>query len=76
MPDAADAVDAARARARDHLALAGERRARDAPAVAGRADPVRVGDAHVVEEHLVEVDLAADVAQRPHLDARARAGRR
>ena len=27
-----------------------------------------VGDAGLVEEHLVEVDLAADVAQRPHLD--------
>ena len=27
------------------------------------------GTARLVEEHLVEVDLAADVAQRPHLDA-------
>ena len=32
------------------------------------ADAVRVGDAHRVEEHLVEVDLAADVAQRSDLD--------
>ena len=33
------------------------------------ADPVGVGHPGAVEEHLVEVDLAADVAQRPHVDA-------
>ena len=47
-----------------HLALAGQARAGHPPPVARRADQVRVGDAHAVEEHLVEVDLAADVAQR------------
>ena len=33
------------------------------------ADALRVGHERAVEEHLVEVDLTADVAQRPHLDA-------
>ena len=28
------------------------------------------GTTRAVEEHLVEVDLAADVPQRPHVDAR------
>ena len=42
----------------------------DAPPVVHVADTLRVGDARVVEEHLVEVDVAGDVAQRPDLDAR------
>ena len=33
------------------------------------AEPARVGNAHVGEEHLVEVRDAVDLAQRPHLDA-------
>ena len=32
------------------------------------ADPVRVRDAHVGEEDLVELGLAGDLAQRPHVD--------
>ena len=68
-PAAADPVDAARARARDHLALARERGVGHLPALAHLADPLGVGHAGVVEEDLVEVDLAADVAQRPHVDA-------
>ena len=60
-PGAADAVDAAAARARHHLALAGEGRTGDPPPVADGTDAPGVGDAHLVEEHLVEVDLAADV---------------
>ncbi len=40
------------------------------PAVAHVADPLRVGHPGPVEEHLVEVDLAAEVAERAHLDAR------
>ena len=38
-------------------------------AVTGITDPVGVRDPHAVEEHLVEIDLAADVAQGTHLDA-------
>ena len=34
------------------------------------AEPVRVGDPHVGQEHLVELGLAGDLAQRPDLDAR------
>ena len=56
---AADAVDATRTRARHHLAFTRERRVGDLPAVTDRADPLRVGDDGAVEEHLVEVDLAA-----------------
>ena len=66
----ADAIDAARARARHHLPLARKRRVRDLPALADLADAVRRRARRAsVEEHLVEVDLAADVAQRPNLDA-------
>src|SRR5262249_21370621 len=64
-----DAVDAPAAPPGHHLALAGEGRARDLPSVTDRTDPLRVGDTRPLEEHLVEVDLAADVTQRPHLDA-------
>src|SRR5690606_15361668 len=67
--DAADAFDADGAAAGDHLAFAGEGGLGDAPAVAGLADAVRVGDHGAVEEHLEELGLAADVGQRPHLDA-------
>ena len=41
----------------------------DPPAVVDLADAVRVGDARAVEEDLVELDLAGDLAQRSHLDA-------
>ena len=46
-----------------------------APALVHRADEPVVGDEHVAEEHLVELGLAGDLAQRPHLDARRRACR-
>ena len=62
--------------ARVHAALVGERRVGDAPALVLRADELVVGDEHVGEEHLVELGLVGDLAQRPHLDARARACRR
>ena len=42
---------------------------RDAPAVADRAEPLRVRDAHVGEVHLVELGVAGELAQRAHLDA-------
>ena len=67
-PRPSDAVDPARAAPRHHLPLARERGARDPPAVADLADPVDVGHARPVEEHLVEVDLAAEVPERSHLD--------
>ena len=47
-----------------------ERRHRDLPAAADLAEEVLRGDAHVGEEDLVELRLARDLAQRPHLDAR------
>jgi len=65
----------------DHAALAGDGVAADGdplvhqrggghpPALADLAEPVLVGDAHVGEEHLVELGLAGDLPQRPHLDA-------
>ena len=40
------------------------------PAVPHLADPLRVGNPGPIEEHLVEVDLAAEVAERADLDAR------
>ena len=43
--------------------------------VADRADALLVGYDRAVEEHLVEVDLTADVPQRPDLDARLGADR-
>ena len=39
------------------------------PAVVRRADHIVVGDEDVVEEHLVEVRVARDQAQRPHFDS-------
>jgi hypothetical protein len=68
----------------DHAALAGQRgaadrdplvhqrRLRHPPAVADLPEAVRVGNPHVGEEDLVELGLARDLAQRPHLDARVR----
>ena len=56
--------------AADGGALVGQRRHRHPPALAGVADAVGVGDAHVGDVHLVELGLAGDLAQRPHLDAR------
>ena len=47
-----------------------KRRARHPPAVVHVTEPLELGDARLVEEHLVELDLAADVPQRAHLDAR------
>src|SRR5215218_3069896 len=51
-PQSADSVDPARALTRHHLALARQRRARDAPAVPHLTDSLRVGDPGAVEEHL------------------------
>src|SRR5690606_2313016 len=65
----------------DHAALAGQPHAadgdalvvqgglRDPPSVTGLAQAVGVGYADVGEEDLVELGLAGDLAQRPHLDA-------
>ena len=65
----------------DHAALAGQPHAADGdalvhqrglgdpPALADLAEAVGVGDADVGEEDLVELGLAGDLAQRPHLDA-------
>ena len=46
-----------------------QRRLRDTPPAVHLADHVVVWDAHVGQEHLVEVGDAVDLAQRPHLDA-------
>ena len=48
-------------------ALVHERRKRHLPAVADAADDVRVGDPGVLDEQLVELGLARDLAQRAHL---------
>ncbi len=50
--------------------LVRERRVRDRPTVVQRADELVVGDEHLVEEHLVELGVAGDLYERPHLDAR------
>src|SRR5262249_28062248 len=50
-------------------ALVGEHGHRDAPALADLADEVLPRHTHVLEEHLAELALARDLAQRPHLDA-------
>src|SRR4029079_1536982 len=65
----ADPVHAPGAGAAHHLPFTRERGARDPPALARRAHALRVGHAHTVEEHLVEVDLTTEVAQRTHGDA-------
>src|SRR4051812_47710005 len=46
-------------------ALVHERRQGDLPPVADATDDVGVGDAHLLEEELVELRLARDLAQRP-----------
>src|SRR5262245_4378724 len=52
------------------IALVGERRDRDRPAFVELSDEVLDWHANVVEEDLVELGLAGDLAQRPHRDAR------
>ncbi len=54
---------------RDAAAFVRERRERDTPTAAGRADAIAVGDAHAVEEHLGEVPIAVHLAQRADVDA-------
>jgi hypothetical protein len=49
--------------------LVHQRGLRDPPAIADAADPVGVGDACVGEEHLVELGLVGELAQRADLDA-------
>ena len=49
-------------------ALVHERRQRDLPAVADAADDVLVGDPRLLDEELVELGAAGDLAQRPDLD--------
>ena len=53
----------------ERAALVQERRHRDLPALALVAEAVLDRDLDVVEEDLVELRLAGDLAQRPHLDA-------
>ena len=48
-------------------ALVHERGDRDRPAVAHAADDVLVGDARLLDEELVELRLAGDLAKRAHL---------
>ena len=50
-------------------ALVRERRVGDRPAVVQLADELVVGHEHLVEEHLVELGVARDLHERPHLDA-------
>ena len=50
-------------------ALVGEHGHRDAPAFADLADQMFAWHARVLEEHLAELALAGDLAQRPHGDA-------
>ncbi len=64
----ADPVDPAGAGAGDHLTLAGEGRPGDRPAAPDLTDALVIGNPGSVEEDLVEIDLAAEVAQRPDLD--------
>ncbi len=52
----------------ERAALVHQRRHRHPPAVADRAEPVRVGDAGVGHVDLVELRLAGHLAQRPGLD--------
>jgi len=56
--------------AADHRGSFGrQRRPRDPPAVARRADHAVVGHEHLVKEHLVEHRPPGDLAQRAHLDS-------
>ena len=67
--------EAARVAQRE-AALGAGRRHRDAPALVRLAEHVGVGHEHVVEEHLGEALVAVEALDRPHGDARRRAGRR
>ena len=53
----------------ERAALVQQRRHRDLPALAFLAEPVRHRHLDVVEEDLVELRLARDLPERPHLDA-------
>ncbi len=67
---ASDAVHATRPRARHHLAFPRQRGVGDLPPGTHGTDPAVVGDPGRVEEHLVEVDLTAQVAERADLHTR------
>ncbi len=58
----------ARSHAAQRLSLEGEHGARHAPASVELAHHVSNGYPDPVEEHLVEVGLAGELAQRPHSD--------
>ena len=60
------------ARGADVAALVGERGHRHAPPAVQRAEQRVVGQADLVEEHLVELAAAGHLAQRADLDARQR----
>ena len=60
---------AARADGAQGLAFEGEHGAGDPPPVVDLAEDVGHGHAHAVEEDLVEVGLAGELAQRAHRDA-------
>ena len=51
-----------------HAAFVRERGVGDPPTFVHRADEAVVGDEHVGEEHLVELRLVGDLAQRAHVD--------
>ena len=55
--------------AADGKALVHQRRQRNLPPVADRAEAVAVADAHPGEEHFVEVAATRHLLQRPHVDA-------
>src|SRR5579862_3110425 len=54
-----------------NAALVLQRRGGDLPTVVQLAQQILARHAHVLEEHLVELGVPADLAQRPHGDARA-----
>jgi hypothetical protein len=54
----------------DQVALVLQGGARHRPALAALADEVLRRRAHVVEEHLVELEASGDLLERTHLDAR------
>ena len=62
-------IEAARRQA-DRQPLVHQGGERRLPALAHLAQALAVGDAHVGEEHLVEVGAARHLLDRPHLDAR------
>ena len=51
-------------------ALVHQRGERDLPPLPHRAEPLRIGHAHIGEEHLVEVRRARHLVDRPDLDPR------